>query len=227
MRKAERSASILAILLVLAAVLGMPAASGAPALPDPVSAEEQYASAGDTLLYLRCFYASGGLKTTGTGFIVSEDGLAVTAAHVVEKASRVTATMKDGTELEVRVISADQKTDVAVVRLPKGKYSSLTVADEAPAGGAVVRCIGYPVKDAYIITEGLVSAPSASISGKDRMLINADVVNGMSGGPVLNSRGEVVGVISGSVRTMTGIHLSTLWSELDSAVEAAVKEVVK
>jgi S1-C subfamily serine protease len=49
----------------------------------------------------------------------------------------------------------------------------------------------------------------------------------MSGGPVLNSRGEVVGVISGSVRTMTGIHLSTLWSELDSAVEAAVKEVVK
>ena len=67
--------------------------------------------------------------------------------------------------------------------------------------------IGYPMKETKIITEGIVSSPQAPVNGRNRILISAQVASGMSGGPVLDKNGDVVGVISGSLRTMNNIHL--------------------
>ncbi|MCR5826317.1 MAG: serine protease [Oscillospiraceae bacterium] len=195
----------------------------ANATQEELTAEAQYARAQDSLLYIRSYYASGGLRATGSGFVVTADGLAVTAAHVVDKGARVTALTKDGRELEAAVVRCDVATDVAVLRLPTGRYSASAISKSAPSGGAVLRAMGYPIKDAAVITEGLLSAPAATVSGKQRMLVTCDIVNGMSGGPIFDRFGKVVGMASGSVRTMDGIHLSALWSDLDAAVSAAQK----
>ena len=227
MRKSNKlSLGILAAsVFLLAAILLLPAVIGASAQPDAISAETQYAAAGESMLYIRCYYASGGLKTTGSGFIVGEDGLAVTAAHVIDKAARVAAIGASGAEVPCVVVSCDVSSDVAVIRLPKGIYKPLKLAEAAPAGGAVLRAMGYPIKDTLLITEGLLSSPSGTVSDKKRMLVTCDIVNGMSGGPVFDRYGRVVGVCSGSVRTMSGIHLSALWSDLVTAVAAA--QIVK
>ena len=212
---------ILSVAVVLTAAFGiLPAASGASLQQEAISAEVQYAAAGESMLYIRCFYASGGLKTTGSGFIIKSDGLAVTAAHVIDKATRVTAIDSAGKELECSIVSSDMASDVAVLRLPNGRYKALELSDSAEAGGAILRAMGYPAKDTLIITEGLLSSPNGTVNEKQRMLVSCNIVNGMSGGPIFNRYGKVVGMCSGSVRTMSGIHLSVMWSDLCAAVNA-------
>ena len=185
------------------------------------TAEDCYAEAKDSVLYIRSYYASGTLKSTGSGFVATPEGLAVTAAHVIDQGARVTALLPDGTELEAAVVISDTDTDVAVLRLPAGQYPALTVAEQAPDGGAVLRAMGYPSKDTLMITEGIVSAPRGTVSEKERMLVTCALVNGMSGGPIFNKYGEVAGVASGSVRTMAGVHLSALHGALTAALDAA------
>ena len=220
----KRGRAIVAILsaaLVFTAISGILPAFGAATQKEAISAETQYAAAGRSMLYIRCFYESGGLKTTGSGFIIDSDGLAVTAAHVVDKAARVTATDPSGKETECTVISCDTASDVAILRLPRGSYKALKLSEKEESGGAVLRAMGYPFKDTLVITEGLVASPSGTVNEKQRMLVSCNIVNGMSGGPVFDRYGKVVGVCSGSVRTMNGIHLSVLWSDLCTAVSAA------
>ena len=223
MRRTKRTILwFLAAAVLTAVVIGiLPAVNGASSQPIPVSAEAQYAAAAESMLYIRCFYASGGLKTTGSGFVIEKGGLALTAAHVIEKAARITATDSGGRELACDVVSSDPESDVAVLRLPGGSYKALRLADGAAAGGAQLRAMGYPNRNTLLITEGLVSAPSGTVRDRQRMLVSCQIVNGMSGGPIFDSYGRVAGLCSGSVRTMNGIHLSALWSDLRAAVSAA------
>jgi S1-C subfamily serine protease len=220
MRRRNKLAFVLLLALAVA-LTGFSAVSADDGAKQAISAETQYARAGSTLLYVRAYYQSGSLKATGSGFLVSGDGLALTAAHVVDKAARVTVLGADGKELECAVVSSDPASDVAVLRLPGGKYDFLALAGEAPEGGAVLRAMGYPIKDTLVITEGLCASPEGTVSGKERMLVTCDIVNGMSGGPIINVYGEVVGLCSGSVRTMDGVHLSAMWNELSAAVTGA------
>ena len=220
--KRKKIPLLAALLLLAAVVFGVASNIGAAEERRPeLSARAEYALARDAVLYVRGYYQSGSLKATGSGFLVSGDGLALTAAHVVDKAARVTVLGADGKELECTVVSSDPASDVAVLRLPRGKYDFLALAGEAPEGGAVLRAMGYPIKDTLVITEGLCASPEGTVSGKERMLVTCDIVNGMSGGPIINVYGEAVGLCSGSVRTMDGIHLSAIWNELSAAVTAA------
>lgn len=217
---------ILPLAALAVALLAMATMAVAGNQKQPLTAEEQYAFAKDAVLYVRGYYESGALKTTGSGFVVTQDGLAVTAAHVIDKAARVTMLAPDGGELDAAVLSCDTVSDVAVLRLPKGRYSALNLASAAPNGGAALRAMGYPIKGTLIITEGLCSAPEATVSEKQRALVTCDIVNGMSGGPVFDRFGAVVGLCSGSVRTMNGIHLSARWEDINQAIKTA-KEAAK
>ena len=205
--------------VLIAAVLLLLLLSGAQAGSPTLSAEECYRNSAESLLYLRSYYKSGGLKTTGSGFVVSESGLVVTAAHVIKGGDKITAVAEDGSERILTLVQSNEETDLAFLRLPEGGQRPLKLASRTPNPGAVVRAMGYPIKGTGIITEGLVASASAVVSGKSRMLVTCDIVSGMSGGPILNECGEVVGVVSGSVRTMTGIHLSVLSDELYSAAD--------
>ncbi|MNC33467.1 hypothetical protein D3C75_818600 [compost metagenome] len=85
--------------------------------------------------------------------------------------------------------------------------------------GEKVYAIGFPMKGTKIITEGIVNAPRASINGRDRVLLSAEVVNGMSGGPLMDEHGYAAGILSGSLRTMSGIPLAVSGQEAAAVVK--------
>ena len=139
-------------------------------------------------------------RAQGSGFIVSSDGIILTNAHVVKDAKEVTVKLTDRREFRAKVLGADPKTDVAVLRIDAknlpvvsiGKTSDLRV-------GEWVLAIGSPFGFENTVTAGVVSAKGRSLPDDSAVpFIQTDVaVNpGNSGGPLFNARGEVVGINS-------------------------------
>jgi serine protease Do len=138
------------------------------------------------------------VRGQGSGFIVSPDGLIMTNAHVVRDASEVIVKLTDRREFKAKVLGSDAKTDVAVLRIdaknlptvPLGSARDLKV-------GEWVLAIGSPFGFENSVTAGVVSAKGRSLPDDSLVpFIQTDVaVNpGNSGGPLFNSRGEVVGI---------------------------------
>jgi serine protease Do len=136
----------------------------------------------------------------GSGFIVSPDGLILTNAHVVQGAKDVTVKLTDRREFSAKVLGTDAKTDIAVLKidarnlpvLTMGKVSDLKV-------GQWVLAIGSPFGFENSVTAGVVSAKGRSLPGDGYVPFiqtDAAVNPGNSGGPLLNTHGEVVGINS-------------------------------
>ena len=136
----------------------------------------------------------------GSGFIVSADGLILTNAHVVKGAKEVTVKLTDRREFRAKVLGADAKTDVAVLKIDAKDLPSLPMGSSTDLKvGQSVIAIGSPFGFDNTVTAGVVSAKSRSLpDGSFVPFIQTDVaVNpGNSGGPLLNARGEVVGINS-------------------------------
>ena len=136
----------------------------------------------------------------GSGFIVSADGLILTNAHVVRGAKEVTVKLNDRREFQAKVLGADAKTDVAVLKIEATKLPVLPIGStsELKVGQSVI-AIGSPFGFDNTLTAGVVSAKGRTLpDGAYVPFIQTDVaVNpGNSGGPLLNARGEVVGINS-------------------------------
>ncbi len=134
----------------------------------------------------------------GSGFILSADGYVMTNAHVVEGASEVYVTLTDRREFKAKIIGADERTDVALVKIEAGSLPVLKIGDVSRLRvGEWVVAIGSPFGLENTVTAGIVSA-KARETGSDVPFIQTDVaVNpGNSGGPLINIRGEVVGINS-------------------------------
>ncbi|WP_068665261.1 S1 family peptidase [Paenibacillus oryzisoli] len=196
--------------------------------PETYGAEAIYANAEKALFYVRAFREDGTLKDVGTGFVVGEDGTALTAYHVIGGADRITCVRNDGSiEENCRVVSQDETTDTAVLKFPQDKsgyepeggYAYINLRTSKVKHGEKVFAIGYPMKDTKIITEGIVNSPRANINGRDRILVSSQIVNGMSGGPILDKYGHVTGLISGSLRTMNNIHLVVNMEDIDKVMD--------
>lgn len=137
-------------------------------------------------------------RGVGSGFIISADGFVLTNAHVVEGASEVYVTLTDKREYKAKIIGADLRTDVALVKIEGSNLPRLTIGDsERIRVGEWVVAIGSPFGLDNTVTAGIVSAKSRD-TGDYLPLIQTDVaVNpGNSGGPLINMRGEVVGINS-------------------------------
>jgi serine protease Do len=136
----------------------------------------------------------------GSGFIVSADGLVLTNAHVVRGAKEVTVKLTDRREFRAKVLGADAKTDIAVLKIEAKDLPSLPIGSSTNLKvGQSVIAIGSPFGFDNTVTAGVVSAKSRSLpDGSFVPFIQTDVaVNpGNSGGPLLNARGEVVGINS-------------------------------
>jgi serine protease Do len=140
----------------------------------------------------------------GSGFIVSPDGFVVTNAHVVENAEEITVRLTDKREFKAKVIGVDTRSDVAVVKIDATNLPIVKIGDISKLRvGEWVIAIGSPFGFANTVTAGIVSAKSReNLSGDPNTdavpFIQTDVaVNpGNSGGPLLNMRGEVVGINS-------------------------------
>ena len=137
-------------------------------------------------------------RGVGSGFIVSADGYVMTNAHVVEGASEVYVTLTDKREFKAKIVGVDKRTDVALVKIEGNNLPRVTIGDsDKVRAGEWVIAIGSPFGLANTVTAGIISA-KARDTGDYLPLIQTDVaVNpGNSGGPLINMRGEVVGINS-------------------------------
>jgi serine protease Do len=137
-------------------------------------------------------------RGVGSGFILSADGYVMTNAHVVEGADELLVTLTDKRELKARLIGADRRTDVAVVKIDASDLPYVKIGDVGRLKvGEWVLAIGSPFGLENTVTAGIVSAKQRD-TGDYLPFIQTDVaINpGNSGGPLLNLRGEVVGINS-------------------------------
>ena len=168
---------------------------------------------------LREFFG-GGFETPsapksglGSGFILSDKGEIVTNAHVVSGADRVQVTLKDGRTLDGEVLGTDPVTDVAVIKIDADNLPTLPLGDsEGLQTGEWAIAIGNPLGLDNTVTEGIISATGRS-SGQvgvpdkrvDFIQTDAAINPGNSGGPLLNARGEVIGVNTAIIQGAQGL----------------------
>ena len=140
------------------------------------------------------------MRGQGSGFIVSADGTILTNAHVVDGATEVTVKLTDRREFKAKVVGADRRSDVAVLKIDAKNLPIVHLGNPAEASvGEWVLAIGSPFGFENTATSGIVSAKSRSLSGDSYVpFLQTDVaVNpGNSGGPLFNLKGEVIGINS-------------------------------
>jgi serine protease Do len=147
----------------------------------------------------------------GSGVIIDPSGVALTNAHVVDGATQVEVTMLDGTKHKATVVGLDKKTDLAVLRLQSdGKqfpFLPLGDSNEVQVGDWVL-AVGSPFGLQSTVTSGIVSAKARQIGAgpyDDFLQTDAAINPGNSGGPLVNMRGEVIGINTAIVRGGSGI----------------------
>jgi serine protease Do len=161
---------------------------------------------------------------SGSGFIVSKDGYILTNNHVVTNsdrttvADRVTVQMLDNRTYKARVIGHDPTTDVAVIKIDGNNFPTLSLGDDTKSRvGEWVLAIGNPLGFDFTVTAGIISAKGRSLPGllsrrgdnnysiSDLIQTDAAINPGNSGGPLVNQRGEVIGITS-AIASPTGVN---------------------
>jgi serine protease Do len=164
-------------------------------------------------------------RGVGSGFILTSDGFIMTNAHVVDGAEQVIVTLTDKREFTARIIGADKRTDVAVVKIEASGLPPVKIGDPNRLKvGEWVMAIGSPFGLENTVTAGIVSAKGRD-TGDYLPFIQTDVaINpGNSGGPLINMRGEVVGINSQIYSRSGGFMGISFAIPIDEAVQVSTQ----
>jgi len=162
-------------------------------------------------------------RGVGSGFILTADGYVMTNAHVIEDASEIIVTLTDKREFKAKLVGADKRSDVAVVKIEATSLPVVKIGDISKLRvGEWVMAIGSPFGLENTVTAGIVSAKQRD-TGELVPLIQTDVaINpGNSGGPLINLRGEVIGINS-QIYSRSGGYMGISFSiPIDEAIRVS------
>lgn len=227
MKNVHKAMGLLAVLCALAALFACTRENSAPSpTPEPVTIRQQAAGEAESLADMVAHLSpsvvgiatrQNGQQGIGSGVIVSADGYILTNHHVAAEGAEVTLIFADGTKELASAVWSSQALDLAIVKAREGSYPAAAMGSvEDVRVGEQVVAIGTPLalQFQHTVTGGIVSAlnrtlqvPSGRSTAFMEQLIQTDVaINpGNSGGPLLNQRGEVIGIVTVRVEEAAGI----------------------
>jgi len=152
------------------------------------------------------------MPASGSGFIISTDGFVVTNNHVIEMAQDIKVSLADGRTVNAELKGADPSTDIAVLKIDVTGLKALSFADsEKLQPGQIAIAIGNPLGLQHTVTAGVVSALGRTLRANNGRLIDdiiqtdASLNPGNSGGPLVNSLGQVIGVNTATISNAQGL----------------------
>lgn len=172
----------------------------------PVRADNVYERVDNRILCLSSRFADGS-ETIGTAFFVAP-GILATAEHQIDKARSVVAHMPSGQRQPAKLLAKSKTDDVALISIPITGPEPLPLAGSKPALGDAVFTIGCPLGLSHSLTRGVVSHADRRIGGHSYIQTDLAINQGNSGGPLINSAGQVVGIVHGLVEDSSGINFA-------------------
>ncbi|BCZ44374.1 type I deoxyribonuclease HsdR [Clostridium gelidum] len=188
-------------------------------------------------------FSSGEVEGMGSGFIINEEGYILTNYHVISTAKEITVTLSDKTEVSATVVNYDSEKDIAMLKLKEGTkvpaIAELGDSDEVYPGAEVI-AIGTPLSKnfAQTLTKGVISGSNRTIEGQNGANVNliqtdAAINPGNSGGPLVNAKGQVIGINSMKLgtqvlgeTTIEGIGFAIPINEVKNKIDALSKPIL-
>jgi len=196
-----------------------------------LTGEQIYKLASPAVFYIEVLNSDGDIVKSGSGFFISESGIAITNYHVVVGASEIRITTDDGSVLYVTgIYDYDRANDAALLQIDGGPFPYLELADSSRLlTGATVFALGSPLGLQASFSRGIVSQALREIEGMWFIQLDAAISTGSSGGALLDSSGRVVGVTSATMLDSQNINLAVpinFFAELDRESHVPLREII-